>query len=262
MFKILILVKRVAIRIVIGEKKANLFFKCSIWDLFRSQMPFLTILDPATFTRQVRSLIDTFRHTGWLPDCRMSLSKGYTQGGSNADNVLADAYLKGISDGIDWEAGYEAVVKDAEVEPYFWSVEGRGGLDSWKSLGYIPKEDFDYKGTGTMTRSLSRTLEYSYNDFAITQIAAGLGGKEADIEKYTTRSGNWKNLFKSDQNGGTLNGVDTGFVGFLQPKYLNKTFAFQDPLSCSNNDPNPNSICSLQRTAGETFESSIWEYSL
>jgi putative alpha-1,2-mannosidase len=236
-------------------------FYC-IWDLFRSQMPFLTILDPVAITRQVRSLIDTYRHLGWLPDCRMSLCQGYTQGGSNADNVLADAYLKGISDGIDWEEGYQAVVKDAEVEPYFWSVQGRGGLDSWKSLGYIPKEDFDYKGTGTMTRSLSRTLEYSYNDFAITQIAAGLGGKEADIEKYTSRSANWQNLFKADQNGGSINGTDTGFTGFLQPKYLNETFGYQNPLQCSNVDTDPNSICSLQRTAGETFESSIWEYSL
>ncbi|KAG9234706.1 glycoside hydrolase family 92 protein [Amylocarpus encephaloides] len=228
-------------------------FYC-IWDLFRSQMPFLTILDPATIGRQIRSLIDTYKHLGWLPDCRMSLCKGYTQGGSNADNVLADAYIKGVSDAIDWQTGYEAIVKDAEVEPYFWSIEGRGGLDSWKSLGYIPAQDFDYKGTGTMTRSVSRTLEYSYNDFALTQIANGLGGKESDIEKYTKRSGNWQNLFKADQ-------TSRGFTGFLQPKYLNKTFGFQDPITCSNVDPNPSSVCSLQRTAVETFESSIWEYS-
>ncbi|KAH8684821.1 glycosyl hydrolase family 92-domain-containing protein [Tricladium varicosporioides] len=235
-------------------------FYC-IWDLFRSQMPFLTILDPATIARQIRSLIDTYRHVGYLPDCRMSLCKGYTQGGSNADNVLADAYIKGIKDGINWDDGYDAVVKDAEVEPYFWSVEGRGGLDSWKNLGYIPVEDFDYKGTGTMTRSVSRTLEYSYNDFVITQIAKGLGGREGDIEKYTKRSTNWQNLYKSDQNGGSLPGASQ-FIGFLQPKYLNKTFGFQDPLACSNNDPHPGAIaCSLQRTAGETFESSIWEYS-
>lgn len=44
----------------------------------------------------------------------MSLCKGFTQGGSNADNLLADSYLKGLTDGIDWETGYEAVVSDAE----------------------------------------------------------------------------------------------------------------------------------------------------
>lgn len=51
----------------------------SIWDLFRSQLPFLTIVDPSAVAEMVRSLIDTYRHTGWLPDCRMSLNKGYTQ---------------------------------------------------------------------------------------------------------------------------------------------------------------------------------------
>ncbi len=224
-------------------------------------MPFLTILDPDTIARQVRSLIDTYRHLGWLPDCRMSLCKGYTQGGSNVDIVLADAKLKGISEGIDWDDGYEAVVKDAEVEPFDWSSEGRGGLDSWKTLGYIPVQDFDYKGFGTMTRSISRTLEYSYNDFAIAQLASVLGGKQNDIEKYTARSENWKNLFNPDQTS-FINSTDTGFVGFFQPRYLNRTFGFQDPLKCSNIDNNASSICSLQNSGAETFESSIWEYSL
>lgn len=113
-----------------------------------------------------------------------------------------------------------------------------------------------------MTRSLSRTLEYAYNDFVITQIASGMGGKEADVEKYTTRAGNWKNLFKPDQKSSLPTGQDTGFVGFFQPKFLNQTFGFQDPLKCSNIDTNPNSVCSLQNTGAETFESSIWEYSL
>jgi putative alpha-1,2-mannosidase len=54
----------------------------------------------------------------------MSLCKGSTQGGSNADIVIADAYLKNITAGIDWALAYEAVVKDAEVEPPNWDVEG------------------------------------------------------------------------------------------------------------------------------------------
>ena len=43
--------------------------------------------------------------------CIRDSNKGYTQGGSNADNVLADAYVKGIIDGVDWDSGYDAVVK-------------------------------------------------------------------------------------------------------------------------------------------------------
>lgn len=49
---------------------------------------------------------------------------GFTQGGSNADIVLVDAYLKNITDGIDWNLAYEAVVSDAEDEPPNWDVEG------------------------------------------------------------------------------------------------------------------------------------------
>ncbi|OQD89476.1 hypothetical protein PENANT_c002G04053 [Penicillium antarcticum] len=231
-------------------------FYC-LWDSFRSQIPFLTIFDPKTVIRIVRSLIDTQRHLGWLPDCRMSLCKGFTQGGSNADNILADVYLKGLREGIDWEAGYAAVQKDAEEEPYDWSSEGRGGLRSWKNLHYIPVEDFDYEGFGTMTRSISRTLEYAYNDFAIAQMARGLN-KTADAERYEKRSRNWQNLFKKDQTS-HWKGKDTGFTGFFQPKYPNGTWGYQDPLACSNIDMSGHA-CSLQNTAGETFESSIWEY--
>ncbi|KAH5577723.1 hypothetical protein HBI26_135100 [Parastagonospora nodorum] len=234
-------------------------FYC-LWDSFRSQLPFLTIIDPASMTQMIRSLIDTYEHEGWLPDCRMSLCKGYTQGGSNADVVLTDAYIKGLKDGIDWAKGYEAMVKDAEVEPFAWSNEGRGGLDSWKSVGYIPTQDFDYKGHGTMTRSVSRTLEYAYNDFCIAQVAAGLGDHATDVEKYKERSNNWQNLYNKDQKSSLFNGTNTGFTGFFQGRYRNGTWHNQDPLWCSTIDPNQNRVCSLQNTGQETFESSLWEY--
>jgi putative alpha-1,2-mannosidase len=206
----------------------------------------------------VRSLLDTYKHLGWLPDCRMSLCKGFTQGGSNADNVIADAYLKNLTGPvpIDWSLAYEAVVNDAENEPLDWSNEGRGGLMSWKALNYIPALDFDYIGFGTNSRSISRTLEYSYNDFGISEIAKGLG-KSADHAKYFARAANWKNLFKPDQTS-SINGVDTGFTGFFQPKYLNGTWGSQDPILCSPLD----SFCSLTTNPQETFEDSIWEYQL
>ncbi|OTA98885.1 glycoside hydrolase family 92 protein [Hypoxylon sp. CI-4A] len=239
-----------------GEPYFDSFY--CLWDSFRSQIPFLTILDPDSVTQMIRSLIDTYRYEGWLPDCRMTLSKGYTQGGSNADVILADGYLKGLTGGIDWDTGYEAVVKDAEVEPYDWSSEGRGGLDSWKALGYIPVQDFDYKGFGTMTRSVSRTLEYSYDDYTISQFAR-LRNNSADEEKYLQSSENWKNLFNANQTSSFSNGQDTGYVGFFQPRFLNSTWDVQDPLLCSNIDTS-NTACSLQNTAKETFESSIWEY--
>lgn len=81
-------------------------------------------------------------------------------------------------------------------------------------------------------------MEYAYNDFTIAEIAKGLN-KTADVEKFMRTSDNWINLFKEDQRsllnisqtGAPL--VDSGFTGFLQPRYLNGTFGFQDPSFCS-----------------------------
>lgn len=104
-------------------------------------------------------------------------------------------------------------------------------------------------------------MEYSYNDFCISQIAAGLGN-QGDAEKYQQTSRYWSNLFREDQTSLLFNSsTDTGFTGFFQPKHLNQTWGFQDPLYCSNIDTNPGRVCSLQNTASETYESSIWEYS-
>lgn len=128
----------------------------------------------------------------------MSLCKGFTQGGSNADVILVDSYLKNITQDVDWETGYEALIKDAEVEPLNWAVEGRGGLASWKALGYIPTDDFDPYGVGPFTRSISRTVEYAYDDYVIALMAKTLG-KTGDYEKYLERSKNWKNMFKDDE---------------------------------------------------------------
>ncbi|KAJ5971583.1 Alpha-1-2-mannosidase [Penicillium vulpinum] len=226
-----------------------------IWDSFRSIHPMLTLVDPFSQSLMIRSLVDTYRHERYLPDCRMSLCKGFTQGGSNADVVMADAYLKKVP-GIDWDTAYEAVVKDAEVEPENWDLEGRGGLQSWKSLGYIPFDDYDPDGKGTHTRSISRTVEYAYNDFCIAEMAQGMG-HQADYEKYTKRSGNWAHMFNPDQKS-NINGVDTNFTGFLQPRYTNGTWGYQDPIFCS---PLLNfTSCYLNPDGHETYEGSAWMY--
>ncbi|EED18887.1 alpha-1,2-mannosidase, putative [Talaromyces stipitatus ATCC 10500] len=223
-----------------------------IWDAFRVQYPLLTIVDPNAQSQMVRSLVDIYKHEGWLPDCRMSLCKGWTQGGSNADVVLADAYVKNLT-GIDWNLAYDALVNDAENEPLEWSIQGRGGLQSWKNLQYIPYLDFDYLGFGTNSRSISRTVEYAYNDYCVSVVGKGLG--KTNLTKYLTRSMNWKNIFKADQTS-FINGTDTGFVGFFQPRYLNGTWGFQDPIACSP----LTDFCSLTSNPSETFESSVWEY--
>ena len=176
--------------------------------------------------------------------------------GSNADNVLTDAYVKNLSSSIPWQDALTAIIRDAEIEPINWSNEGRGGLVSWHDLNYIPADDYDYLGFGVIAHSISRTLEYAYNDFNLAQIGKGLG-----LQNYTTymqRSGAWRNLFKSDTVS-YLNGVNTNFTGFFPPKYMNGTWGYQDPAGCSSVIGD---FCSLTSNPSETFESSVWEYTL
>lgn len=150
------------------------------------------------------------------------------------------------------------------VEPVDWAVQGRGGLMSWKKLGYIPTDDFDPYGGGPFTRSISRTVEYAYNDFCVAEMAHGLGYIE-DEQKYLRRAENWKNMFNPAQTSHVTNStgfpnqtVDTGFVGFLQPRYLNGTFGFQDPSLCSN--LYNFTSCYLNPDGHETYEGSAWMY--
>lgn len=218
-----------------------------LWDTFRVVHPFYMLVDTVSQSRMVRSLLDVFKHEGWLPECRMSFCKGFTQGGSNADVVLVDSYIKKL-DGVDWDLAYDAVIKDAEVQPHIWSVEGRGGLNSWKTKGYIPYKDDD-RG-GTLTRSISRTVEYAYDDFCIATMANATG-RQQDFTKYTERASNWRNVFNPDHE-------SMGFKGFPQPRWENGTFDFQNATLCS--PINDFDGCYLTSSGHETYEGSPWLY--
>ena len=82
---------------------------------------------------------------------------------------------------------------------------GRGGLAAWKAYGYIPTENYDADGVGTETRSISRTVEYAYNDLVIALLAREFG-HTSDYKKYLRRAGNWRNMFRADQ-GSVLNEI-------------------------------------------------------
>src|SRR6185437_5648563 len=103
--------------------------------------------------------------TGYMPDARSGNDNGRTQGGSNANFVVADAFVKGLK-GIDYQTAFAAMVHDAEVPPADAQKEGRGGLKYYNEKGYLTLAD---------ERAGSRIAEYSYDDFAISEDACGLG---------------------------------------------------------------------------------------
>jgi predicted alpha-1,2-mannosidase len=156
----------------------------TLWDTFRTLHPLLTIIQPERQRDMVRSLVDTYRHTGWIPDARIAGNNGLTQGGSNGDVLIADAMVKGLK-GIDYETAYEALLKDANTDSPDHIYFGREKMSVYQKLGYMPLEQ---------ERSGSRTMEYSYDDFAIAQLARALG-KTEDVGEYTRRSLFWANLW-------------------------------------------------------------------
>ncbi|MFN2453351.1 MAG: GH92 family glycosyl hydrolase [Pyrinomonadaceae bacterium] len=158
----------------------------AIWDTFRTHFPLLTLIQPARERDMLRSLVDTYVHTGWMPDSRIAGANGMTQGGSNGDVVIADALAKGVT-GIDYRKAYEALVKNAEVDSPRPLYEGRA-LSEYKQLGYV---SMNYP------RSASRTMEYAYDDFCIAQVAKALG-QTADSRKYLERSKNWMNVWSDE----------------------------------------------------------------
>ncbi len=174
----------------------------AIWDTFRTSGPLLTLLAPQRQSEIVRALVDIYRHEGWLPDARSGNFTGRTQGGSDADMLIGDAYVKRLPR-IDWNEAYQGMQKDAEVPPPDPMREGRGGLEDWKTLGYVTIEGTDRPG--------SKQMEYAADDFELALVAQGLG-KQADYRKYLKRSGNWKNLWDADFEAGAVK-------GFIRPRH-------------------------------------------
>ncbi len=173
----------------------------AIWDTYRSSLPLITIIDPSREVDIVRSLINIYKRDGYMPDARSGNSNGRTQGGSNAEIVISDAFVKGLK-GIDYELALEAMLKDATVPPGGnEEAEGRGGLLPYLELGYVPFG---------IARAGNRTVEYAYNDYTIALVAKGLG-KDSLYQHYLNQSGNWKNLWRDEYE-------HEGFKGFIMPR--------------------------------------------
>ena len=173
----------------------------AIWDTYRTSSPLITLLEPERERDMVNSLLHIYRREGYLPDARSGNCNGRTQGGSNAEVVIADAYVKGL-EGIDYEYALEAMLKDGEADPGAdHEKHGRGGLCEYLSLGYIPYG---------IDRAGNRTIEYAYDDYCIAEVAKGLGRRDV-YERYMQRSQNWKNLWRADFEWDEMR-------GFVMPK--------------------------------------------
>ena len=159
----------------------------SLWDTFRGAHPLYTILQQKRTNDFVKTFLAHFEQGGRLPVWELAANETDTMIGYHSVSVIADAYAKNIR-GFDADKAFEAMKHSAELDHF--------GLVGYKWQGYITSEDEQ--------ESVSKTLEYAYNDFCIAQMAKMLG-KTSDYEKYSRRAAFYKNIYDQE-------------TGFMRPK--------------------------------------------
>jgi predicted alpha-1,2-mannosidase len=225
----------------------------AIWDTFRSSNPLITLISPKQEADIVNALLNIYKHDGYMPDSRSGNANGRTQGGSNAEVLIADAYVKGIK-GIDYDLALEAMLKDATVPPGGnEEKEGRGGLTDYNKLGYV---SYDFGRSG------NRTLDYAYDDYCISVVAKGLN-KQKIYQRFLKQADNWRNLWRDDYK-------DHGATGFIMPKDVNGKWLDNIPYGEANNQHPTFTYTPLSHEypwyvchwCGFFYEATSWEYSL
>ncbi len=153
----------------------------SLWDTFRAQMPWLIIMYPDLYNNLVKSMLAKYEQTGILPYWEIMGSEGGSMIGYHAVPVIADAILKDIGD-FDRNLALKAMVDVSNHD--------RKGVGVYIKYHYVPA-DLEKHGT------VSKTLEFAYDDWCIAQAAKHLGA-DGIYNQYMARSQYYKNVFDPD----------------------------------------------------------------
>ena len=164
----------------------------SLWDTFRTFHPLLNLLDPAQSADFMQSLALMYEQGGSMPRWPAGIAYTGCMDGTSADVVLAEAYIKGIRN-FDVAQAYEGCYAHATGDV---PDDGRPGIEYYLSMGYIPEDK--------VSQGVSSTLEYCYDDSALSLWAAAMG-KSADAAMFLAHSRNYRNYWDSS-------------TGFLRPR--------------------------------------------
>lgn len=158
----------------------------SLWDTYRAAHPLYTYIEPQRVNDMVKSFLAFSEQNGRLPVWNFYGSETDMMIGYHAVPVIVDAYLKGIGD-FDPKKALAACVATANIGEY-------RGIGLYKKYGYVPYDVTDHYNSENW--SLSKTLEYAYDDYCIARMAEKLGEKQIADEFYK-RSLNYKNVYNS-----------------------------------------------------------------
>ncbi|WP_339751938.1 GH92 family glycosyl hydrolase [uncultured Winogradskyella sp.] len=182
----------------------------SLWDTYRAAHPLYTIIEQDKTTDFINTFLAKYDEGGIMP--MWDLAGNYTDCmiGYHAVPVVADAYLKGIR-GYDTEKAFEAMKHSATRDKF--------GLEAYKKYGFIPVDE--------ESESVSKTLEYAYDDWTIAQMAKAMG-KSEDYKTYIQRAQYYKNVYDPETQ-------------FMRGRFRNTWFAPFDPYEVNFNYTEANS---------------------
>jgi len=173
----------------------NYYDDYSLWDIYRAQIPLFEILRPKLVNDVVQSLVLKGQQGGWLPIFPCWNNYTCEMVGDHSLSIISSAYLKGIATGNVSET-YRLMRQNAFNSPTLQDYKdgkGRRALISYLRYGYIPMED-SVKDAFHKMEQVSRTLEYAYDDYALSQLSKKLGF-DNDYRSLIKRAHNYKNVF-------------------------------------------------------------------
>jgi predicted alpha-1,2-mannosidase len=175
-----------------GDTASPQYTIFSLWDTYRTLHPLLTIIDQKRTNDFINTFLRQYQQGGRLPVWELAANETDCMIGYHSVSVIADAFMKGIR-GYDTQRALEAMLHSANTN--------LSGLDAYRKHGYIPAD--------MESESVSKTLEYAYDDWCIAMMANGMG-YDSIYSAFIQRAQYYKNIYDPETH-------------FFRPK-INSTF--------------------------------------
>jgi predicted alpha-1,2-mannosidase len=202
--------------LILNQQTGDRYTVFSLWDTYRNVHPFLSLVYPEKQLDMVRSMLDMYRESGWLPKWELYSRETNVMEGDPAIPVIVDTWFRGIRN-FDIELAYEAMRKSATTPGKDNNL--RPDIDDYLKLGYVPiKKPYD--------NSVSHALEYYVADWNLAKLAKSLG-KADDFKRFHAQAMGYKNYFDKE-------------YGMIRPKLPDGSFLTPfNPRQGENFAPSP-----------------------
>ena len=217
----------------------------SLWDTFRTEHPLLNLIQRERSIDIINTFINNYETGGLLPVWELAANETFCMIGYHAIPVIADAYFSGL-EGIDYEKALKAMVNSANQDHF--------GLNCYKEYGFIP--------SNCEGESVSKTLEYAYDDWCIARLAEALG-KQDIADEFYQRAQYYKNLydpstkfFRGKRNGCFVTPFDPTQVNFMLTEANTWQYNFFTPQDVNTHIDMMGGMKAYDRKLNELFNSS------